>query len=285
MTALFNDRRLQLLLLLAPGVGYLLFFFGTPLFQALRESLVTDQGDFTLMWYQRAFSRPSMVRGLTTSLYYGLAPVFVSLALSVPLSVLIRQSFIGRKLFNGLYKLPLAVPSLIAALAVIILAEQGGFLDRVLAHVGLSLPKIVRDDAGLGVIFTSAWKQVPFMTLIITSAFAAIPEDLRLAARAFGASRLQTFLRVEVPLAMPGISAAVLLTFIGSMGSYAIPDLVGPPSARPLSVLMVEGFKNGKFHEVYAMGMILSAFAIAVLIAYYTLTHRIGPQAVTGDER
>jgi putative spermidine/putrescine transport system permease protein len=134
----------------------------------------------------------------------------------------------------------------------------------------------VRDDWGVGVILSTVWKQIPFMTLIITSAFAAIPEDIRLAARSLGASRVKTFLFVEVPLAMPGITAAILLTFIGSMGSYAIPDIVGPPVARPLSVLMVAEFSQGRFPQVYAMGMILSLFAIAVLIAYYTLTARIG---------
>jgi ABC-type molybdate transport system permease subunit len=176
----------------------------------------------------------------------------------------------------------MAVPSIIVALMVIIVAERGGFLDRLIAPLGLSLPKLVRDDWGAGVILATVWKQIPFMTLIISSAFAAIPEDLRHAARSFGASRLKTFVFVEVPLAMPGITAAILLTFIGSMGSYAIPDIVGPPVARPLSVLMVNEFNQGKFPQVYAMGMVLSLFAVVVLIAYYTLTARIGV-LVDGD--
>jgi len=65
---------------------------------------------------------------------------------------------------------------------------------------------------------------------------------------------------------VPGITAAILLTFIGSMGSYAIPDIVGPPTARPLSVLMVTEFNQGRFNQVYAMGMVLSLFAVSVLL-------------------
>lgn len=276
MRPILGNDRARLLLLLTPGVGYLLLFFGWPLLSALIGSFHLDEGSFTLQWYTRIFTRPSMLRGLSVSIYYGVAPVVVSLLASIPLALLLRRSFLGRKLFNGLYKLPMAVPSIIVALMVIIVAERGGFLDRLLAPLGLGLPKLVRDDWGVGVILSTVWKQIPFMTLIITSAFAAVPEDIRLAARSLGASRVKTFLFVEVPLAMPGITAAILLTFIGSMGSYAIPDIVGPPVARPLSVLMVAEFSQGRFPQVYAMGMVLSVFAIAVLIAYYTLTARIG---------
>jgi putative spermidine/putrescine transport system permease protein len=284
MQATLRDPKIQLALLLLPGVGYLLVFFGGPLVSALIGSLRLDDGSFTLQWYERIFTRVTMLRGLKTSIYYGVAPVIVSLLVSVPLALLIRHGFWGRKLFNGLYKLPMAVPGIIVALMVIIMAERGGFIDRVIAPFGLSLPKLVRDEWGIGVILASVWKQIPFMTLIITSAFAGIPEDIRHAARSLGASRLSTFIFVEVPLAMPGITAAILLTFIGSMGSYAIPDIVGPPSPRPLSVLMVSEFNEGRFAQVYAMGMVLSLFAVAVLLAYYALTANSGVSRARGDE-
>ncbi len=276
MHGLFRNRRTQLLVLLTPGVGYLIVFFGGPLLSALIGSFRMEDGSFTLSFYERIFTRPSMIRGLRTSIYYGVMPVIVSLILSVPLALLIRKNFLGRKLFSGLYKLPMAVPGIIVGLMVIVVFERGGFLDRLVAPVGLEMPKLVRDDWGVGVILASVWKQIPFMTLIITSAFAAIPEDIRYASRTLGASRLKTVLFVEVPLAMPGITAAILLTFIGSMGSYAIPDIVGPPTARPLSVLMVQEFNQGRFNQVYAMGMVLSLFAVLVLLAYYSLTSRIG---------
>lgn len=283
MHGLLRDRRVQLLLLLTPGVGYLILFFGSPLVSALIGSFQQDDGSFTLAFYERIFTRPSMIRGLRTSIYYGVMPVLVSLAVSVPLALLIRKSFWGRKLFSGLYKLPMAVPGIIVGLMVIVVFERGGFMDRLVAPLGVTLPKLVRDDWGVGVILASVWKQIPFMTLIITSAFAAIPEDIRYASRTLGASRLKTFIFVEIPLAMPGITAAILLTFIGSMGSYAIPDIVGPPTARPLSVLMVQEFNQGRFNQVYAMGMVLSAFAISVLLAYYALTSRIGTGQTRGD--
>ena len=68
MAPLLRDRRLLLPLLLAPGVGYLLLFFGGPLASALLGSLRTEEGAFTLLWYERIVTRPSMLRGLVTSI-------------------------------------------------------------------------------------------------------------------------------------------------------------------------------------------------------------------------
>ncbi len=262
--------------LLAPGLGFLGLLFAMPLLGSLLGSFGLDQGlqGFTLDHYAQIFTRPALRGGLRLSIYYGVAPVLVTLVISIGLALLLRRHFVGRAVFNGLYKIPMAVPGIIAALIVMTLAERGGFLDRLAAPLGLALPRLIRDPWGVGVILTSVWKQVPFMTLVITGAFAAIPQDVIDASRSLGAGRWRTLALVELPLALPGISAAVLLTFIGSMGSFAIPDLVGPPSPRPLAVHMVAEFGNGNLGLVYAMGMVLSVFAVLVLLGYYALSAR-----------
>jgi len=271
-----NRAHLVAWALLLPGLVFLGALFAGPLLWSLAGSLGLDQGlaGFTLEHYAQIFTRPALRSGLLVSIYYGVAPVAVTLVLSIGLALLLRRHFRGRAWFNGLYKIPMAVPGIIAALVVMTLAERGGFLDRLAAPLGLALPRLVRDPWGVGVILTSVWKQLPFMTLVITGAFAAIPQEVSHAARTLGAGRWRTLLWVELPMALPGISAAVLLTFIGTMGSFAIPDLVGPPSPRPLAVHMYAEFGSGHLPLVYAIGMLLSAFAVAVLLGYYALSAR-----------
>lgn len=285
MIGLHRRPRLELMLLLLPGAGFLAALFGFPLLTALLGSfgLVGDDPTLTVKFYARIFTSTVLLRSLATSLYYGVVPVAVTVVLAIVLALALRRHFAGRKLFNGLYKIPMAVPGIIVALLVLTLIEQGGFLDRLLLPLGLKLPKMVRDPWGIGVIAATTWKQLPFMTLVITGAFAAIPEDIRHAARTLGAGPIRAFLRIELPLALPGITAAVLLTFIGSMGSFAIPDLVGAPNPLPLSVRMVRAFAEGDMSQVFAIGMVLSAFAFAVLIGYYALTSRVG--TAKGDRR
>jgi hypothetical protein len=69
MQTLLRHPRVLVPLFLAPGVGYLLIFFGGPLLSALVGSLRLEDGTFTLAWYERIFTRPSMLRGLKTSIW------------------------------------------------------------------------------------------------------------------------------------------------------------------------------------------------------------------------
>ena len=118
------------------------------------------------------------------------------------------------------------------------------------------------------------------MTLIISGAMASINRDVLAAARTLGAGKLTVLLRVQLPLAQPGITAAVMLTFITSLGSFVIPNLIGPPYPLPLSVQMYgEGFEKGNWPLVYAMGTLLSILAVAVLLVYYMIIGSLGRTA------
>ncbi len=170
--------------------------------------------------------------------------------------------------------MPLVVPGVVAAFLVLTLVDRGGLLPRAFERLGLGFPQLVRDRLALGVLFAMAWKSVPFMILVIGGAMAAVPKDVLAAARTLGASAWQTFFRVQVPLALPGITAATLLVFIGSTGAYAIPNLIGPVYPLPLSVHMYENaFENNQWGLVAAMGSVLSLTSCLVLLAYYQLTN------------
>lgn len=267
-------------LLVLPSGGYLALFFGLPLLLAFLGSfgLFARGGDggFTLQHYATLFGTRAYRDGLIFSTYLATVPTLVSLALSLPLAVALAQTFPGRKLFNALYKVPLVVPGIVAAFIVMTLFDRGGLAARVLTPIGIDLPKIVRDDWAVGVIIATTWKAVPFMTLIIGGSLGAIQKDIILAARTLGASPLTAFWRIQIPLALPGITAAFLLTFIGGMGAFAVPNLLGPVYPLPLSVHMyVNAFERNNWGLVAAMGTVLSLISVIVLLAYYRATRSL----------
>lgn len=262
-----------LLLCLLPGGGYLLALFGLPLVRVMYGSF-TERGTEgpTLATWAELFGNPVYMDGLWFSLWLGIAPTIVSLFISLPLSALMQANETSRKLFGTLYKIPLVVPGIVAGFLVLVILDRGGMAGRMLAPMGVTMPRLVRDDWGVGAIIASSWKTVPFMTLIIAGSMAAISKDVLSAARTLGANQLTVLRRIQLPLAQPGVTAAVLLSFIGSLGSYVIPSLLGPSYPLPLSVHMfAEGFQQGNWPMVYAMGTLLSAMAIAVLLAYYAI--------------
>jgi putative spermidine/putrescine transport system permease protein len=114
------------------------------------------------------------------------------------------------------------------------------------------------------------------MTLIIGGSLGAISKDVILAARTLGAGPFAAFWRIQIPLALPGITAAFLLTFIGGMGSFAVPNLLGPVYPLPLSVHMyVNAFERNNWGLVAAMGTVLSLISVIVLLAYYRATRAL----------
>ncbi len=267
-------RRLAALALLLPGLLPLLVLFLVPFVWSILGSigLDADHAELTSRHYVDIVMRPALQRALVMSAYYGIVPVLGTLPIAISLALVLRRHFFGRALFNGLYKIPMAVPGIIAALVVMTLFDRGGFADRVLAPMGLSLPRMVRDPWGIGVILTLIWKQVPLMTLVISGALASIPEDIGQAARSLGAGRWRALWLVELPLALPSLSVAALLSFISNLGSYAVPDLLGPASPKPLAVHMVEEFGLGNLGAVDAMGVVLSVFAAVVMVGQELLT-------------
>jgi len=276
-------------LLVLPAGGYLALFFGLPLVLALLGSFGIytrgDDGGFTLRHYADLFGTQAYRDGLMFSTYLAIVPTVVSLAISLPLAVALGQTFPGRRLFNALYKVPLVVPGIVAAFIVMTLFDRGGMAARVLAPFGLDLPKLVRDDWAIGVVIATAWKAVPFMTLIIGGSLGSIPKDVLSAARTLGAGPWAVFLRIKLPLALPGITAAFLLTFIGGMGSFAVPNLLGPVYPLPLSVHMyVNAFERNNWGLVAAMGTVLSLISVAVLLLYYRATRSLR-SAYGGEHR
>ncbi len=112
---------------------------------------------------------------------------------------------------------------------------------------------------------------------------ASIQQDLFRAARTLGANRATVFFRIQLPLALPGITAALLLVFIMSLGAYAIPNLLGPAYPLPLSLHMYEaGFRQANWPLAYAMGTLLSVAAVGVLLLYYQLTRKAQQSLTAG---
>lgn len=279
-----------LALLLFPGVGYLLATFGFPLarvvwgsFRSGSTARAAEGTGFTLDNWARVLTDPVFLDGLAFSLWLGIAPTVASLLVALPLAALLQANETAQRAARTIYRLPLVVPGIIAGFMILVIFDRGGMASRVATPLGLSLPRLVRDEWGQGAIMASMWKTIPFMTLIISGAMASISTDILSAARTLGAPRFTVLWRIQIPLSQAGITAAVLLSFIGSLGSFVIPSLLGPAYPLPLSVHMFEeGFQKGNWNLVYAMGTMLSVMAIAVLFAYYALIGSFTRQATRG---
>ena len=190
------------------------------------------------------------------------------------MAALIQKDFVGKKLFLILYKIPLVVPSIVVAFIMMSFFDLGGWIHRLAALGGFKMPTLVRDKYAIGVIMAIVWKSIPFMTLIISGSMASINPEIIQAAKTMGANVVNIFFKIQLILALPGITAATLLTFIGSMGGYVVPQLIGPIYPAPLSVYMYDEMNMGNWEQVFAIGSFISVLSIVVLLIYYRLTYK-----------
>ena len=260
---------------IAPAAVLLTVLFYVPLAAALYRSVDDRQRGFTLAAYGSLLHDASVRRGLLFSLEYALASTIAAFVYGMIWAALMRRAFPGKRWFGALSRAPIMIPGIAVALMMLTLLEQGGFLARALAPLGIVLPRIVRDPGGIGTVVGLAWKEAPLMGAIVATAFGSLQPDVLQAARSLGASPWRAFWLVQVPAAMPGLAAAAILGFVRALGAFAIPSLLGPAYPKPILVLLYDAFEYGDWPRVYTIGILFASVSLFIAWLYHRVMRAI----------
>jgi spermidine/putrescine transport system permease protein len=285
VTFLHRHRWATPYLLLAPGLAWLALFFVVPLgflgYQSLESGSFETGFTFTWAWenYADAFTdyREQLVRSIV---YAGLATV-LALAISYPLAYWI--AFRGgrwKNVFLVLIIAPFFVTYLIRTLAwQNILADQSIVVDT-LKTIG-----VLDDDGRLlatstAVVAGITYNFLPFMALPVYVALEQIDGRLIEAATDLYASRLQAFLRVTLPLSLPGVVAGTLLTFIPAAGDFINAQLLGTPQQQMIgNVIQRQFLELIDYPSAAALSFVLMA---SILVAVLVYAKVVGTEKLTG---
>jgi molybdate transport system permease protein len=140
--------------------------------------------------------------------------------------------------------------------------------------VGQSLP-----FSFAGLLVASAIANIPFVIQPIQRGFEAIPSEIRDAAACCGLSPWQRFVRIEAPLAWPGILTAAILTFAHTLGEFGVVLMVGgnlPGETRTLSIAIYDRMQAFDDRSAGIMAATLLVVAVATLMLTTTLSRRVG---------
>ena len=182
---------------------------------------------------------------LKSLLFAGVSTVFC-LLLGYPIAYgIARARPTLRMLLLVLVILPFWTSSLLRTYAMIGMLKANGVLTSALAALGLIEPGTAILHTDLAVYIGIVYNYLPFMILPLTATLMRLDFDLLEAAADLGARPWQGFLRITLPLSMPGIIAGSLLVFIPAVGEFVIPDILGGPDALTIGrVLWTEFFTN-----------------------------------------
>ena len=230
--------------LAAPLLTLLLFWLvGYPLVLTLTEALGGPH--WTLAHVAEFARRPAEWEALWASLWISLATVVLAGAIGVPLAFLFeRNEFPGRGLLGALVALPVALPPLIGVLAFLFLYGESGFVSRgAQALFGLSEPPWRLSGPG-AILFVHAYSMYVYFYLFTRAGLARADGSLLEAAASLGASRSRAIRRITLPLLMPALAGAALLTFMTSLASFSAPYIFGG-SFRVMTTQIVASKLNG----------------------------------------
>ena len=233
---------------------YLLFLYGPilllPIFAFNNSKVVAFplQG-FTLQWFSEMLSDQNLGKAAKNSLIIALSVASISTILGIFASrASVRYRFPAKGPIMGLIMLPLVLPEMIIAMALLV----------ILLSIGIPLS-----------LFTVILGQVlictPFAVAILTSAFQSLDRSLEEAALDLGETQLSTFRLIVLPLVMPGIMASFLICFTISFDEFIIANFLG--SGQPiLSVYIFGQFRfPAKVPSMLALGTVLVLFSICLL--------------------
>ena len=230
---------------------------------------------FSLDNYIKFFSDPYYTGVLWTTLRVAALCTVICLAMGLPLAyVLARTQSRFKNVLIMLVVLPLFVGNAVRAAGWMIIFGSKGFLN-------VSLMKVGAIDEPIQIMFTEGAVvagiiavNLPYMVLTLQSVIEGINRNVEEAAFSLGAGPIMMFRRVLLPLALPGLIAGTILTFILGMNAYATPVLLGGPKFRMMAPLIYGQFQLNNWPFGASVAFILMTATLALTAAANVLVQR-----------
>ncbi|MGW5685377.1 ABC transporter permease [Nonomuraea sp. NPDC003754] len=266
-------------LLLLPALIALGVFFLYPLGSMLVSAFTDPEpglGNFAWFFGEQA-NMQVLGRTFSTALWVTL----VALALSYPYAY--AMTIVGaraRAILTLLVLVPFWTSLMVRTFAWVILLQDTGVINKAVGALGMGPFSLIRTQTG--VVIGMVQLLMPFMVLPLYAVMSGIDRRLLPAATSLGAHPVTAFVKVYVPLSLPGVSAGCLTVFISALGFYVTPALLGSPTDALISQQIFTQV-NGllKWGRGGAMGVVLLGLTLA-MIALLGLTLRRTGKKVTG---
>jgi putative spermidine/putrescine transport system permease protein len=270
---------LLILLIVVPAVDAVLFSVGqvspdNPMFSTGMHLIVSPTP--TLAVYQNLFASQFFRDDLAITLVVTLVSVALVLVVAYVLALYVRFSAGAvPRVLQSLYLVPMFVPVVIASYALITFYVDHGLLQAILANLGVPYASPIYAPGGI--ILGEIWTSIPFAVLLLGSGLDGLPQEMVEAAQDVGAGFFAVLWRIILPLNVVPTLIVATFTFIGVLGSFTIPYLIGPNAPQMLGVAMQAYFSSYQQPQP-AVAMAILTFLISAVAGsiYVWSTSRTG---------
>ena len=264
----------------------LAFLVANPILRLVWDSVHDSNGTLTIANYVGALGRGRNIQALLNSLCLGLAVTVISLALGIPLALGVsRTDMPGRGFTHTSVLAAFVMPNFLGAIAWILLAgPNAGWLNRAWVGVFGAEKGPLNIFSFTGLAFVIALYAYPLVYVFTKSALDLISTELEDAASIHGAGKFRTLARVTLPLAMPSILGAAILTFLETVALFGTPALIAIPAGLNLATTQISTFFEypPRVEQAAAFSMPILLLTVALLYLQRRLLSRKGYVSVSG---
>lgn len=257
-------------LLSGPYLFWMVAFTIIPLALIVYYGLTDKSGAFTLANIL-AISTPEHRKALLLSLGLSLVSTVICLVLAYPLAMILRKRNIGKGSFVVfIFILPMWMNFLLRTLAWQTLLEKNGVINGILSALRLPTQSLINTPGAI--ILGMVYNFLPFMVLPIYNVLCKIDDNTINAAHDLGANFLQTFIRIWLPLSVPGIISGITMVFVPALTTFVISNLLGGSKILLIGNVIEQEFTRGSNWNLGSgLSLVLMIFILLsmALIAKY----------------
>lgn len=241
-----------------------------PLLVVVYYAFTSDEGVFTFS-NLAAITSPENLKAIGIALLLSFISTVICMLLAYPLAMILSTKNVSQSSFIVLiFILPMWMNFLLRTMAWQTLLEKSGVINSVLGFLHLPVLEII--NTPYAIVLGMVYNFLPFMVLPIYNVLVKIDKDVINAARDMGANSVQTFIKIILPLSIPGVVSGITMVFVPALTTFVISDLLGGGKILLIGNVIEQSFKqNSNWHAGSGLSLVLMVFIIAsmALVAKY----------------
>ena len=253
-----------------PYVGWMAVFVAAPLLLVAAFALTGADGGFTfsnfadMLKYAPVFGR---------SIWLAFLATLICLVIGFPAAYAIsKEKPAVAAAAVAMFMLPMWMNFLLRTYAWMSILEHNGLLNQLLNSLGLPSLNIINTNGA--VVLGMVYNYLPFMILPIHTVLHKMDKSLAEAAGDLGANPAKAFLRVILPLSLPGVLSGVTMVFVPSVSTFVISKLLGGGKTMMLGDLIEMQFRGNAYNPY--LGSAISLVMMVMVLVSMTLMNRFG---------
>ena len=235
---------------------------------------------FSLINFEKFFSDVIFLDVLRRSLVIAVVTTIICVIVGYPVAYIIANSAEEKKFtLILLITIPTWINMLVRTYAWLGILQDDGIINTMLGFLGLGPLKMIHTS--FAVILGMVYNFIPFMILQIYTSLTKMDKSLLEAASDLGANKVQAFLKITLPLSLPGIISGITLVFLPAVSSFFIPKLLGGGQYVLIgNVIESQFLTSGNWNFGSAISFII---AVIIMLSMY-ITKKIDRDAEKGEE-